>query len=75
VLDSKGTIIETETRIAVSDLPSPVQFYMKDHYKGSKIKEAAKIVNAKNELNYEVEVRAMDVLFGADGKFIKEVKD
>src|SRR5436190_6126820 len=44
VIDKSGTILETETDMAIKDLPQSVQDYVKDHYKGAKIKEAAKIV-------------------------------
>lgn len=75
VINKAGTIVETETDIAVSELPQSVTSYLKVHYKGMKVKEAAKIVNAKGELNYEAEVNGKDVIFDANGKFIKEVKE
>lgn len=75
VIDSEGTIIETETDIAVSKLPSSIQAYVKDHYNDAAIKEAARIEKANGEVNYEAEVKWMDVLFDVNGKFIKEAKD
>lgn len=75
IIDSKGAIIETETDIAIHELPLTVQQYVKQHYKGAAIKEAARIVKADGTINYEAEVNDKDVVFDAGGKFIKEVKD
>ena len=75
VIDKNGTIVETETDIPVTDLPKAVQDYMKKHYAGTKIEEAAKIVKANGEVNYEAEVHHKDVVFDSNGKFIKEAKD
>lgn len=75
VIDKAGTILETETDIAVNELPQTAQSYLKTHYKNAKIKEAAKIVKASGEVNYEGEVNGRDVIFDTNGKFIKEAKD
>lgn len=75
VIDKNGAILETETDIAVSALPSSVRTYVKDHYKGAKIKEAAEIIRGNGEKNFEAEVGGKDVLFDANGKFLKEAKD
>ncbi len=75
VIDKLGTIIETETDIAVNELPQNVKTYLKSHYKDAKVKEAAKIVKANGEVNYEGEVNGKDVIFDNNGKFIKEAKD
>ncbi|HEV3252035.1 MAG TPA: PepSY-like domain-containing protein [Puia sp.] len=70
-----GTFTESEVTIKVSALPASVSNYLKEHYKGEPVKEAAKITKANGEINYEAEVKKMDVLFDANGKFIKEAKD
>ncbi|TMI85647.1 MAG: hypothetical protein E6H10_02735 [Bacteroidetes bacterium] len=75
VIDKNGTIVETETDIPVTDLPRAVRDYMKAHYAGVKVKEAAKIVKANGDVNYEAEVNHKDVIFDVNGKFIKEAKD
>ena len=75
VLDEKGATLETETGIAVKELPAGVESYIKTHYKGAAIKEAARIVKANGETIYEAEVNKTDVLFDTNGKFIKEAKD
>jgi len=75
VIDKNGTIVETETDIPVRDLPQSVQDYVKKKYPGSKIEEAARIVKANGDVHYEAEVHHKDVIFDANGKFIKEAKD
>lgn len=75
VITKVGKIIETETDIAISELPQIVHSYIAQHYKGAKVKEAAKVINEKGELNYEAEVNGKDIMFDANGKFLKEAKD
>ncbi len=74
VFESAGTFVESETEIKVSELPSAVAAYVKEHYKNKSIKEGAKITKADGTVNYEAEVGGKDIIFDANGKFIKEVK-
>lgn len=73
--EANGTMIESEMDIKVSDLPAVVLAYVKEHYKGKSIKEGAKITKADGTVNYEAEVDGKDIMFDANGKFLKEVKD
>jgi len=75
LIDLNGIIIETETDIPVGDLPQAVKTYMQKHYAGVKIREAAKIVKASGEINYEAEVNKKDIVFDANGNFLKEAND
>lgn len=75
VYEANGTMTESEISIKVAELPAAVLSYVKEHYKGAAIKEAAKITKADGTVNYEAEVNKMDVLFDANGNFIKEAKD
>jgi len=72
---TNGKLTETEMDIKVADLPVAVLSYVKEHYKGKTIKESAIITKADGTVNYEAEVSGMDVIFDANGKFIKEMKD
>jgi hypothetical protein len=74
IINKNGTIIETETDIQVSALPAGILAYIKEHYKGEKVKEAARIVNEKGVVTYEAELKGKDLLFDTNGKFLKEVK-
>ncbi len=69
-----GTFTESEMDIKVTDLPATVLAYVNEHYKGKSIKEAAKITMANGTVNYEAEVDGRDVIFDANGKFLKDVK-
>ena len=75
VLGADGVLKETETSIAVNELPQSVRDYVVKQYKNAVIKEAAKITKADGTVNYEAEVNHKDVIFDADGKFLKEEKD
>jgi len=75
VIDKMGNITETETDIAVSELPASVTDYVKQHYKGAKITEASTIKKNGGEMNYEARVKGKDVIFDANGKFMKVAKD
>ena len=70
-----GTFTESEMDIKVSDLPASVLLYLKQHYTGKTIKAGAKITKADGTENYEAQVNGKDVIFDANGKFIKEVKE
>ena len=75
VYSASGALKETEEDIKLIELPANVFTYIKQHYKGTAIKEAAKIIKANGEVNYEAEVNKTDVIFDKDGKFLKEEKD
>lgn len=75
LFETNGTLTETEMDIKASSLPAAVLSYIKEHYNGKVIKEAAKITKADGTVNYEAEVSGKDVIFDSNGKFLKEVKD
>jgi hypothetical protein len=73
-----GQLIQSEEEMAVSALPKGVTDYVAQNLKGKKIKEAAKITDAKGHISYEAEVNNEDYIFDTDCKFLKkeqEVKD
>jgi hypothetical protein len=72
---ANGTLTETETDIKVNELPAAALAYVKEHYKGKVIKEAAKITKADGTVNYETEVNGKDVMFDTNGSFLKEEKE
>lgn len=74
VINAQGNILETETEIAVSELPQKAKDYVNANYKGQTIKEAAKIVDAKGAVSYEAEIKGKDLIFDAAGTFLKESK-
>ena len=75
MFEPNGTFTESEVDIKVAELPAAVLAYVKEHYKGKTIKEAAKITKADGAINYEAEVNGKDVIFDGNGNFLKEMKD
>lgn len=74
VYDASGNLVETEIEIKIEELPDAVRDYVSRNYKDSKIKEAAKITDAKGMVTFEAEVKDRDLIFDSNGKFIKEEK-
>ena len=72
--DEKGTWLETESKIAISALPKGVVEYVEKNYKGQKIKGAEKLSLPNNEVQYEAEIKGADLIFDANGKFVKSKK-
>lgn len=77
VITPRGTLLETETEIAVAQLPAPVRTALQSQYQGYKVTEAARIVSAATSTTvYEAEVsragKKMDVLFNADGTKVQK---
>jgi len=74
LFDASGTLLETETKIAVTALPKAATEYCTKTFSGSKISEASKIVDSKQVVTYEAEVKGVgDVIFDEKGNFIKKV--
>lgn len=61
-----GRWLETETEIAISELPAPVVAALQ----GKKVKEAARIEKADGSMVYEAEVKRKDLIFDASGKML-----
>ena len=73
--DKNGNLVETEKEIAVNALPSGIADYVSKNYAGATIKEASEITDANGVKTYEAEIKGKDVVFDANGKFLKEEKD
>ena len=73
--DAKGTLLETEVGLNVTQLPQAVRDYIAKNLAGSKIKEAAMIKTAKGETKYEAEISGKDYLFDASGKLLSVEKE
>ena len=70
-----GTLAETEIEIKVTALPAAIIKYVKENYKQSAIKSAAKITLANGTTNYEAALAGKDLIFDENGKFLREVKE
>ncbi|MFM9986078.1 MAG: PepSY-like domain-containing protein [Flavobacteriales bacterium] len=67
---AEGTLVQTETEIAVASLPQSIQDYVTKNLKGQKIKEASKIVAANGTISYEAEVGGKDYIFDSNGNLL-----
>jgi len=65
-----GNFIEIVEEIPVSQLPSNVTAYVKNHYHTA-VNEAGKVTDAKGRTSYEAEVHGKDIIFDQDGNFVK----
>jgi len=75
IYNAKGILQESEQEMKATALPASVLTYIKEHYKGVHLKGGAKITKGDGSINYEAAIKGKDVLFDANGKFIKEVKE
>lgn len=73
VFDNAGNILETEIEINSDALPVKAIEYVLKNYAAQKIKEAAKITDAKGTVTYEAEIKGKDLIFDSSGNFIKEI--
>lgn len=73
LFDNAGNILETEIEISSDALPVKAIEYILKNYAGQKIKEAAKITDAKGTVTYEAEIKGKDLIFDSNGNFVKEI--
>jgi hypothetical protein len=67
----QGIFVEQVAAIAPANLPSKVKAYVNAKFKGARIKEAGKVTDAKGVMMYEAEVKGKDLVFDANGNFLK----
>ena len=79
VFSASGAVQETETEIAVADLPAAVRRTLDRDYAGRTVSEAARIVAADGAVTYEAELtqggRTVDVVFDASGAVVSTEED
>jgi hypothetical protein len=69
-----GKFVELVRSIPVSSLPSNAAVYTSAHYNGAKIKEAGHVTDAAGKHMYEAEIKGKDLIFDANGNFLREDK-
>jgi len=74
IYDANGSLIETEVEIEVNALPKAILDYMKKNYQEA-IEEAAKVTKPNGEVFYEAELKGTDIVFNADGNFLKAERE
>ena|SRR5438309_11094019 len=70
-----GKFLEIAKAISIEQLPASAVSYVKEHYKGSSINEAALVTDAVGKVTYEAEVNHKDVVFDQQGNFVKTEKE
>lgn len=75
LISPDGKTVKSETRIHPSELPREVRSYIATHYPGKKISDAVTSTDGAGNRIYEAEVSETDLIFDANGKFIKAVKE
>lgn len=66
-----GAFVEQVEAIKVAALPANAAKYLQTHYKGAKVDEAGKVTDSKGKVSYEAEVKHKELVFDAQGHFIK----
>jgi len=76
LFDNNGTLQETETEIAVTELPANVQTVINEKYAGYKITDASKIVDKDGTVTFEAEISnkklQKELIFDLGGNFLNE---
>jgi hypothetical protein len=73
VYKTDGSVHETEQTIKITDFPKGVVEYVSKNYPKKKIAEAGKITDANGVVTYEAEVNKKDLIFDAEGKFLRKL--
>lgn len=73
LFEANGTMTESEMEIATAELPAVIKEYIKTHYNGAPIKEAAKITFATGKIELEAAIKGKDIIFDINGNFIREI--
>lgn len=73
LIDVNENITETESEIALSELPKSVSDYFKKNLLDKKINEASKITDAEGKVTFEAEIDDADYIFDASGAFVKKM--
>ncbi len=66
-----GTFVEIVKAIPLSQLPQSANDYIKQHYHTAKFGDIGKVLDAQGKTSYEVEINGKDVIFDANGNFVK----
>ncbi len=65
------TFVEIVKAIPVGQLPQPTNDYIKQHYEAAKFGDVGRVLDAHRKTSYEVAINGKDVIFGANGNFVK----
>jgi hypothetical protein len=66
-----GTFVEIVNAIPVSQIPQSANNYINQHYKTAQFGDVGKVLDAQGKTSYEAEINGKDVIFDANGNFVK----
>ena len=69
-MNDKGKLIQTETRLEISELPKSAQDYLTKNYPGVKFERASEVLDEEKVKRYKAETREKTVVFDAQGNFL-----
>jgi hypothetical protein len=69
--NNDGSLKEVEEKIELSQFPVPAQNYIKSNFPNKKMKDISKMTDSKGVVTYEAEVDDQDLIFDAQGNFLK----
>ncbi len=69
LMDEKGTVIETEYEINLSELPKALNEYVSQKFQGAVIKSASKVIDGKGGITFLAEVGEEELIFDSKGVF------
>lgn len=70
-----GNFVEYAQAVETGRLPVEIKNYVKAHYSGVAIKEAAKVTDAAGVITFEADIKGKELIFDAKGLFVKEKKE
>ena len=73
--DAGGTIVQTESGIALTELPKETTAYLAKNLAGKKVEFPTKITTAAGVISYEAVVSGFLYAFDSKGLFVKKSKD
>lgn len=69
-INDKGELVQTETRLEMSELPKTAQDYIAKNYDGVKFDRAAEVIDDSKVKRYQVVSKDKTVVFDAKGNFL-----
>jgi hypothetical protein len=69
-----GTPVVKDAKAAMEALPTGIKEYLDKNHRGAVVDKVLKIINANGTVNYDVEVNGQDLIFDANGKYLKTQK-
>ncbi len=69
-----GTPVVKDAKAAMEALPGAIREYLDKNHRGAVVDKVLRIINPKGTVNYAVEINGTDLIFDANGKYLKTQK-